>query len=138
MAQNKPLVIFDRPWFGPKKRLPLETKTLNGTKVTLQERDLASLLRVDAALKKKSNGKIRLHVVPGTGSWRSHAMQKEIHSHGGVSAPEGWSGHEQGICADLTFAPHEAHEVRAEMAREGWHQFSTTNDPGHFSRPVTW
>lgn len=141
MSEAKPktpvIVVFPRPWLGPRSELHLEHETIRGHVVTLQARDLASLKRVSDRCVKRG-APFSVHE-----SFRTHARQRELwkESDGGkkwACAPPGYSYHEQGLSADIVPGVGGTIDIiRAEFKREGWHQFNTSTDPYHFSRPVT-
>ena len=131
---TKPIRTFSKPWFGPRKALNLVNKQVHGRKVTLQERAMVSLLRVEAKLKKRKQP-IPLIVVQ---SFRTHAEQRAIYNSGvRPAAQPGTSWHEQGIAVDIYFKPRDLSAIRKAFKSEGWHQFDPVNDPGHFSKGVT-
>ena len=128
MATPK-LKIFPRPWFGPRKVLNLQRKEIHGHKVTLQERAMGSLLKVERDLRKQ---KVALIVVS---SFRSHAEQRRIYDSGvRPAAKPGYSFHEQGVAVDLYVRPKDSSKTRKAMTAAGWYNFDPVNDSGHWSK----
>lgn len=127
------LVTEKKCYQHPVRDLNLVTQRIRGARVQLQARAMESLRKViEECAKEKVNFVI-------TYSYRSCKLQAELYaeSHQGTlwaCAAPGHSLHNIGLAVDTASkSQHNLEVMRRVFGKHGWHQFSTSADPWHFS-----
>lgn len=125
------LIHHRLPGKRARRRYNLVTKTINGVRVTLQERAMKSLLEVERDLAAKGKG---LQVVSSYRSWAKQAALYAAWIARGMTglpaAKPGTSNHNRGTAVDL--GNDEDHDVQKAMAHHGWKRGTAFGDPVHF------